>query len=746
MVTLTGKVIIGIKGVTTAITAYKTAAAAGATATTALGAAMNATPVGLIATAIALLGSAIIGSLVASAVKGKDAVESLISTIDENRKAAEEATKAIENEADRTIGLMTALENLAGKEEKTATDKATILQIVNELNEAVPELSLAYDEQADSLNMTSEAMKEFAKNMAEVALQKQYIERLSEAYSENARLTKEWEAASARQKELLGTVSTETRLLGHVVTNLGNAVSESEAEIAALEAAINDLYGATEEAADGQRDYEHEIKTGTATALEHRAAILEESKAIGELTKYLDESRKSTGLSAESVLELTEAGYGATIQIDEETGAVRLNEAAYIDLMKAKIQEQLNTATEARRASLQAAVNGEAHAAQLAALGFYDLAKARYAEAKAAREESIEHDANIKALTALQNSVGQYTTTVKSAGGVAKSAAEKASTAFKDALKEIDRALELGEIDQEEYWEKYSELMSEHLKEGTEEWADANHKLLGGQKKLSDEMIKESDRMQKEMSDRLEKLGDEYDKALSDIESKANNMASRIADIDLVGEKEGVFTFTGLETLEAGNEAIKKLNENLDALDSLGISETLLAEIGKMTTAEANAYSEYLLSMAGTSAWDDYMAAWEDRQRLAAETAQNFYKDQLDALETEFTDKLAEELASLSEMSKDAGLDVSANLAAGILANQNLIESAMATVARQIAGFAMPAAAPGTSQGAGTSPMSSSQPLQITITQTLDGRQVAKGTYEFIVEEGKLRGGNLIEG
>ena len=386
----------------------------------------------------------IIGSLVASAVKGKDAVESLISTIDKNRKAAEEATKAIENEADRTIGLMTALENLSGKK-KTATDKATILQLVNDLNEAVPELSLAYDEQTDSLNMTSKAMMDYAKNMAEVAMQKQYIERLSEAYSENARLTKEWEAASARQKELLGTVSTETRLLGHVVTNLGNAVSESEAEIAALEAAINDLFGATEEAADGQRDYENEIKTGTAAAIEHRAAILEESKAIGELTKYLDESRKSTGLSAESVLALTEAGYGAIIQIDEETGAVRLSEAAYIDLMKAKIQEQLNSATEARRASLQAAVNGEAHAAQLAALGFYDLAKARYAEAKAAREESIEHDANIKALTALQNSVGQYTTTVSSAGKATKSAVEKASKAFKDALKEIDRALELGE-------------------------------------------------------------------------------------------------------------------------------------------------------------------------------------------------------------------------------------------------------------------------------------------------------------
>jgi TP901 family phage tail tape measure protein len=710
----------------------------------AFGTALAANPVGAVVVGVtaAVAGLTalitVLASAESSATAFREEVEALTESFEENRKAAEEAAKATQDQADHTLGMIAALENLAGKEEKTATDKATILQLVNDLNEAVPSLSLAYDEQADSLNMTAEAMKELAKSMAEAELQRQYIERLSEAYAEQTRITAELEDAKEKLPEVAGKEARAARDVGTAITNLTYAMQDNEAEITALEAAINDLCGAAEEAAP-------KIDENTNSALEHRKAIAEEAKSIGELTKYLDESRKSTGLSAESVLALTEAGYGAIVQIDAETGAVRLNEAAYIDLMKAKIQEQLNTATEAKRASLQAAVNGEAHAAQLAALGFYDLAKARYAEAQAARDESIEHDANIKALTALQNSVGKYTVAARSSGGVAKSAAEKASTAFKDALKEIDRALELGEIDQEEYWKRYSELMSEHLKEGTEEWADANHKLLLGQRKLSDEMIRESDRMQKEMSDRLQGVVDEYDKALSDIEGKVDDMASRISGIDLVGEKEGVFTFTGLETLEAGNEAIKKLNENLDALDELGISDTLLAEIGKMTTEEANAYSEYLLSMAGTGAWDDYMAAWERRQELALETAQNFYKDQIDTLNAEFTDRLAEELASLSEISKDIGMDVSASLAAGILANQNLIESAMATVAQQIDGFAMPAAAPGTTPTA-SAPASPSQPLQITITQTLDGREVAKGTYDFIVEEGRIRGVNLIEG
>lgn len=686
-------IVAAITGVTASLAALAGAVVTFTVATKAVipvlkafSAALAANPVGAVVVGVtaAVAGLTalitVLASAESSATAFREEVEALTESFEENRKAAEEAAKATQDQADHTLGMITALENLAGKEEKTATDKATILQLVNDLNEAVPSLSLAYDEQTDSLNLTAEAMKELAKSMAEAAMQRQYIERLSEAYAEQARIAAELVEAKEKLPEVAGDGTRAANDVGTAITNLTYAMQDNKAEIDALEAAINDLYGAAEETAP-------EIDENTNSALKHRDAILEESEAIGELTKYLDESRKSTGLSAESVLALTEAGYGAIIQIDAETGAVRLNEASYIGLMKAKIQEQLNTATEAKRASLQAAMNGEAHAAQLAALGFYDLAKARYAEAKAAREESIEHDANIKALTALQNSVGQYTTTVKSAGGATKTAVEKASKAFKDALKEIDRALELGEIDQEEYWEKYSDLMTEHLKEGSEEWADANHKLLVGQKKLGDEMIKESDRMYDKMSDRLEKLGDEYDKALSDIESKANDMAGRISDITLVGEKEGVFTFTGLETLEAGNEAIRKLNENLDALDEMGISDTLLAEIGKMTTAEANAYAEYLLSMAGTSAWDDYMAEWELRQELAAETARNFYRDQIETLESEFTDKIASELASLSDISKDIGMDVSAKLAEGILANQILIERAMASVAEKIAGM-----------------------------------------------------------
>lgn len=64
--------------------------------------------------------------------------------ISENVEAAKNATNAYEGQA-------LALADLLEQEEKSATDKALILSLVEELNAAVPNLNVAYDEQADKL-------------------------------------------------------------------------------------------------------------------------------------------------------------------------------------------------------------------------------------------------------------------------------------------------------------------------------------------------------------------------------------------------------------------------------------------------------------------------------------------------------------------------------------------------------------------------------------------------------------------
>ena len=146
MVALTGKIITGIKGITTAVTAYKTAAAAGATATTALGAAMNATPVGLIATGISLLGSVIIGSLVSSALKGKDAVDELADSLDDLRSEYQDTMKALKDTADaqyKNVGaakeLIARFDELNKKVNRTAAEQSELTMYAEQINKLLGE-------------------------------------------------------------------------------------------------------------------------------------------------------------------------------------------------------------------------------------------------------------------------------------------------------------------------------------------------------------------------------------------------------------------------------------------------------------------------------------------------------------------------------------------------------------------------------------------------------------------------------
>lgn len=61
---------------------------------------------------------------------------------------------------------MAALIALTSAQEKTAAQKESIAAMVDELNESVPGLNLAYDDQTESLNMTTEALREYVAALA----------------------------------------------------------------------------------------------------------------------------------------------------------------------------------------------------------------------------------------------------------------------------------------------------------------------------------------------------------------------------------------------------------------------------------------------------------------------------------------------------------------------------------------------------------------------------------------------------
>ena len=68
-------------------------------------------------------------------------------------------TTEIDKNAESNLNLMNRLFDLVNAEEQTAAQKQQILTLVDMLNESLPELALAYDENANALNLTADAVE-----------------------------------------------------------------------------------------------------------------------------------------------------------------------------------------------------------------------------------------------------------------------------------------------------------------------------------------------------------------------------------------------------------------------------------------------------------------------------------------------------------------------------------------------------------------------------------------------------------
>lgn len=110
--------------------------------------------------------------------------DSLASSEESSAKAAKDNIKSIRASADASAELAQELGTLASAENKTASQKQRMGELVDQLNEKYADLCLTYDEEADRLSMNTEQLQayiEAQKTMDEAAaLQERYNELLEE--------------------------------------------------------------------------------------------------------------------------------------------------------------------------------------------------------------------------------------------------------------------------------------------------------------------------------------------------------------------------------------------------------------------------------------------------------------------------------------------------------------------------------------------------------------------------------------
>ncbi|HIS65152.1 MAG TPA: hypothetical protein IAA83_07270 [Candidatus Avoscillospira avistercoris] len=719
MLKLTGGITSAVSAGVTAYQALRAAHAAATASQTALNVAMTANPIGAVITAVGAL-VAVLGSLAAaSALAGssqKDLNKELAET-EKNRLAAMESART---EQTNTLAMIAALEDLAAVEEKSVGQKQALAGLVDQLNETMPQLNLAYDQQTDSLNMTAEAMRNLAEAEAQRAIQQANMDAMVEQY--RIRMEAEQQLADAETQLVLvqqqladatkqaeeqvrqyGSVTGDLQLtiqeLGEEENNLtftiedaNDVIDESSKKIDELSDVCGDLSDSAQNATDATDDLTDSQEDQAATADDLRDSSLSLAGAADTLTKALQEQESAGSLSLDTALDLIDAGYAAALSIDTETGAITLNKDTYIKLAQAKIDEQIATLEAARAAATAAQANQDDASAAL------DNAQAHYklAEAKAASEDEIKsYDAQIAALKELKGSLGSYTSAVRTASSTGSRAAAKSVTQaeknldqYKEIRDELDYLLAMGQVTEEAYYKRLGELRDQYLTddENIDEYRKINEEIYKYDQEMAQKELElwqetaenelelwqsQTDAMVQEMEGRLEEILDARD-----------DMAQKLSDYG------DLFTMED-DKLELGDlqgqiDVLNQYEDVLNRLQERGISDSLLGEISMMDLDSAIAYGEELLAMSDEQ-WATYEQLWEEKRLRAIEIATKFYEDELNTLKTEYDDKLAQALDSLKDTAYGSGWDTAQGLADGIDDNAWAAIDAAEDLANQIA-------------------------------------------------------------
>ena len=350
--------------------------------------------------------------------------------------------------------------------ELTAEQHAELKNIAEELQgvfgneiKVINETTGAYNDLSVALENYTAKKKVQAKNQAAYDQLEEYYRLQSENQQKIDELTKNWtykdfKAASSylTTKGFAGGVNAYSAavidLFGGKSFALGNdnasagelykyralieQQTELEKKVQAAEASCKNLDAALYQTSKTTDNTAKTTENLTEVYDAHKEAVDSLAKSLNTVSSAYSEQVESGKLSYNTVMSLIDAGYASCLQIDEETGAVKLNAEAYKDLAKAKIS--------ARMADLQADIAAntpEYDQRFLAKLNRNPEMKALF-EQKAIITTSAE--AELAALQELYNNLDSYITTGGSGAGKNGSGYTDAYNAYKT---EADKKIEL---------------------------------------------------------------------------------------------------------------------------------------------------------------------------------------------------------------------------------------------------------------------------------------------------------------
>ena len=224
---------------------------------------------------------------------------------EEWKTAADENIATVKAEAGQVDIYKKKLDELIGKENKSAGEKALIKEYVNQLNGAIDGLNLKYDEEKDKLNQTTSAIQKKIDKYKELALVKAYEDQITEAAKKQAQaqieLSDLYEKREAEIKKynkstehsaLLETQHKQTLAeLDNKIRDCKNSISQYGAQMGKAEKQIKALTGTTEK--EFSNSVKKAEKAGREVPQKYSSGISSGKGAAGSAAKSVADTAKN---------------------------------------------------------------------------------------------------------------------------------------------------------------------------------------------------------------------------------------------------------------------------------------------------------------------------------------------------------------------------------------------------------------------------------------------------------------------
>lgn len=241
-----GTVAPAIQTVTDSWQAYKLANDGATISQWLLNAAMNANPAGMLVTGVVALTAAVAALAVVNADNNNEFQQSIDKynesrkVLEENREARKLTSEQMEITAEVVKKLKTEILDLNAKEELSTEEKMRLAAAVDQLNEAMPELSLVIDEQTGKLEDNNEALDELIANQLEemklIAAREDLQAIVEDLYEAEKQLVELEEQHSVLQEELAAKTEEYNESLRSSTATFDGRITVAERNQAAMEA------------------------------------------------------------------------------------------------------------------------------------------------------------------------------------------------------------------------------------------------------------------------------------------------------------------------------------------------------------------------------------------------------------------------------------------------------------------------------------------------------------------------------